>query len=103
MARAGFDTTIEYDGQAAIEKLATIVPSVLVLDLHLPSVSGEAILRQIQGDDRFAHTRIIVASADPNWAEKLRDDVDLILEKPISFEQLRDLAIRLRPAATGSA
>jgi hypothetical protein len=33
-------------------------------------------------------------------AENLRDAADLVLLKPISFHQLRDLAKRLRPLDT---
>ena len=69
----------------------------VVLDLHLPEISGETILHQIRADERLAGTSIMVATADPHLAETLRSEADLVLIKPISFGQLRDLAIRLRP------
>jgi CheY-like chemotaxis protein len=72
----------------------------VVLDLHLPHVSGEDLLAQIRSDDRLAHTRVMLATADPLMAESLRAKADLVLIKPISFSQLRDLSKRLRSAST---
>ncbi len=93
---ADFDTEIIRDGEEARHRLATVSPTVVVLDLHLPSLSGEQLLRQIRAEERFAETRVMIATADPILAEALRPDADLVLVKPISFSQLRDLAKRLR-------
>ena len=94
---AEFEAEIIRDGQTARARLADTQPAVVVLDMHLPHVSGEAILRQIRADARLAKTRIIVATADALMGEKFQEDADLILLKPISFGQMRDLAKRLRP------
>ena len=92
---ADFKTEMVQDGQKALDLLAEMVPAVVVLDLHLPSVSGDEILKHIRADERLAKTRVIVATADPNTAQILEDDADLVLIKPISFRQLRDMASRL--------
>lgn len=94
---AEFDTMIVDDGRAAVAQLADITPALIILDLHLPYVSGPEVLRQIKTDKRFTQTRIMVTTADPLTAEQIRPDVNLVLLKPISFSQLRDLANRLRP------
>ena len=80
---------------AAIARLAAATPALVVLDLHLPNVSGMGILKQIRSTPRLARTKVIVATADPVMGDSLRDQVDLALIKPISFGQLRDLASRL--------
>ena len=97
---AEFETEIVQDGAKALKRLAAIIPTLVVLDLHLPHVSGEDILRHIRTDDRLESTQIILATADPLMAEDLRADADLVLLKPISFSQLRDLAARLHPPDT---
>ena len=97
---AEFETEIIRDGQAALERLAVTVPALVVLDLHLPYVSGDDILRQIRADERLAKTRVILATADPLMVRTLQEESDLVLLKPISFNQLRDLATRLRPPDT---
>ena len=72
----------------------------MVLDLHIPTITGEVLLRQIRSDPRLADTRIILATADALRAEVLRPEVDMVLLKPISFTQLSDLAARLLKAIT---
>jgi DNA-binding response OmpR family regulator len=93
---AGFETEVIGDGREARNRLAEVTPAVVVLDLHLPYFSGEQILREIRVEPRFEETRVMIATADPILAEALRPDADLVLIKPISFSQLRDLAKRLR-------
>lgn len=94
---AQFETEIIQNGETALARLAEIVPTVVVLDLHLPLVSGEEILHQIHADDRLTKTRVMLATADALMAERLRQETDLVLLKPISVNQLRSLALRLRP------
>jgi two-component system response regulator AdeR len=89
---AGFKTEIIQSGDKALARLAVTAPDVVVLDLHLPRVAGMDILHQISADARLVGTRVIVATAHPRMAESLRDEADLVLLKPISFSQLRDLA-----------
>jgi CheY-like chemotaxis protein len=95
---AGFETEVALAGDTALARLAVTTPNVVVLDLHLPRVTGMDILHQIRADPRLTGTRVIVATAHPRMAESLRDEADLVLLKPISFSQLRDLAAILGSA-----
>lgn len=97
---AEFQTEISRDGAIALTRLAEVVPNLIVLDLHLPHHSGQEILGRIRADARFAQTRVMLATADSRLAEALREEADLVLLKPISPGQLRDLAVRLRPPDT---
>jgi CheY-like chemotaxis protein len=94
---AGFEIEIVHLGDLALERLAATTPDVVVLDLHLPRVGGPDILHRIRTDARLAKTRVIVATAHPQMSERLQDDADVTLIKPVSFTQLRDLAARLLP------
>jgi DNA-binding response OmpR family regulator len=94
---AEFDTEIIQDGQLALQRLTAIIPTVIVLDLHLPNIPGQQILEQVRSDPNFNDTRIMITTADPGLADSLSKEVDLVLIKPVSFIQLRDLAARLRP------
>jgi DNA-binding response OmpR family regulator len=100
---AGFEAQVVRDGAAAAERLRAVTPDVVVLDLHLPHVSGMDILEQIGAGERLSTTRVIVTTADPRMAEIVQDRVDLVLIKPISFVQLRDLASRLMAHPSGPA
>ncbi len=92
LQEVGFKTEIVSDGQEALKRLANVIPAVVMLDLHLPNVPGKDILRQIRADERLAKTRVVLATADPLTAGELRAEADLVLIKPISFEQLSILA-----------
>lgn len=97
MRQAGFATEILSDGQTALSRLAEVVPDLVLLDLHLPQVSGPALLEHIRRDTRLKEVPVIIATADPHLADTLRHKVSFVLDKPVSFKQLSILSNRLRP------
>ncbi len=92
---AEYETEIIMSGAQALDRLAVIEPSIVVLDLHLPHTSGADILDYIRSEPRLEKTRVIIASADPRMADMLYGKATLALIKPISFSQLRDMVKRL--------
>lgn len=92
---AGFETEIMMTGKKAKDRLANSVPALVILDLYLPDIHGTELLELIRSDSRLAATRVIVATAEARMAEGLHEKADLVLTKPVSFFQLRDLASRL--------
>ncbi|MBS1250726.1 MAG: Polar-differentiation response regulator DivK [Chloroflexi bacterium] len=92
---AGFVTEVVRDGQVAFERLAEIVPDVVVLDIHLPGIPGNDILKFIRSNERLAETQVMLVTADAARGEELRGESDLLLLKPVSPLQLRTLASRL--------
>lgn len=94
---AGYNTGVIHNGQEAIDQLSNTleVPVLVLLDYHLPLVSGKEILRFIRSDERFAETRVIMATCDSAaMVGEVERNADLVLLKPISYSQLRDLASR---------
>ena len=94
---AGYEVEVAKDGAVAQKRLAEIVPDLIILDLHMPNVPGDKLLQQIRSDERLSKARVFLATADANMAAQLRDQAELVLLKPISVSQLRDLAERFRP------
>jgi CheY-like chemotaxis protein/two-component sensor histidine kinase len=49
-------------------------PDLILLDVHLPDMRGEEVLRQVRADPRLRNTPVVVISADatPNQTERLR-------------------------------
>jgi DNA-binding response OmpR family regulator len=94
---AGYQTIAIPNGQEAINHLRSLkeAPSLIVLDLNLPMFPGKDILRFIRMDSRYARTRVILATSDSAAVRgEIEDKSDIVLLKPISFTQLRDLASR---------
>lgn len=94
----GFEVEHVADGQVARERLKNgVTPYIILLDMHLPHVSGADLLAAMKQDDRFNETTIIITTADARMGETYGDMADFVLIKPISFVQLRDLTSRLKP------
>ena len=96
---AQYEVEVAYDGAVARDYLAKYVPDLIILDLHIPNVSGDVLLQHIRSDERLKDTRVFLATADANMAAQLRDQAELVLLKPIGFSQLKELAQRFRPDA----
>jgi len=97
LEKAGYIVQSVYDGVAAKELLSEITPSMITLDLHMPGMSGEMVLKHIRSDARLKDVRVIIATADPRSADAMQFQPELVLLKPISFSQLSELARRFAP------
>ena len=93
--KGDFEVETYTDGDSASARLEEVVPTLLILDLHLPGMPGIDILTQVRADERLADTRIILTTADERQADMLYDQVDMVLLKPISPGQLKELSKRL--------
>ncbi len=96
LRRAQFEAVVVSDGAIALAQAAALSPALIILDLHLPHISGIQILHDLRQDERLAKTHVIVTTADALQAANVRDKADLTLIKPVSFLQLRDEAQRIR-------
>ncbi|GAB4144606.1 MAG: hypothetical protein Fur0021_01320 [Candidatus Promineifilaceae bacterium] len=94
---AGYTTQVIGDDETALQVLATVTPDLIVLDMHLPGISGKQVLPAIQDSGNLQRARLIIATADSGLAATLQQQADLVLVKPVSFHQLRQFAARLRP------
>jgi two-component system response regulator MprA len=74
------------DGLAALRLIDSNPPDVIVLDLGLPVVSGEAVRREIAAQPHARHISIVVVTGQPGE----RDDLQIasILRKPVTPERL---------------
>lgn len=97
LTAAGYEVETIRDGSLARERIRQVKPAMITLDMHLPHISGDKLLDQIRADERLDKTRVVVTTADAQMAERMRGHADLILVKPITFTQLRDLTARLIP------
>ncbi|MEL6272620.1 MAG: response regulator, partial [Chloroflexota bacterium] len=85
LQQVGFKAEIAPDGNTASEKLDEEVPGLVLLDLHLPGISGEELLNRIRNNERFDDTRVVIASADGELATSLESQADEVVIKPVDF------------------
>jgi len=77
-------------GGLGLELAAEHRPALVLLDLNLPDMSGEEVLRRLRGDDRTKDVRIVMLSADatPGQVERLRrSGAHDYLTKPFEIER----------------
>ena len=85
------------DGKIALDWLACNVPDIILLDMHLPQISGDVILKAIYQNPRFARTRTLIVTADARMGDMYADQADFLLNKPVDLHQLQHMADRLKP------
>lgn len=66
-ASEGFEVVMAENGKEAIQKLETIVPDIILLDIVMPYVDGVEALRSIKRDPRLKNVPIIMLT---NLSEK---------------------------------
>lgn len=97
LEQAGYTVRSARNGYEAREILAEIVPTLVILDLHMPGISGDVVLKEIRADARLKNIRVIVATSDAAFVSSLQFSAELVLLKPIGFSQLSQLASRFAP------
>jgi DNA-binding response OmpR family regulator len=92
-----YETRIIDSGREAQKSLETLAPALILLDIHLPYVSGMDLLKQIQADKRFKETTTVVMTADLYTAKELEGQVEHVLLKTHGIKNMRDIATRIHP------
>lgn len=106
--RPGIELLSAMQGRLGIELARQHIPDLVLLDLHLPDVNGEEVVRNLRLDPRTGHCPIVVMSADATAGRvrRLREaGVTDYLTKPIDVAKLLDLldAVRRHDAASVEA
>ena len=89
------ESEIIYDGQVALDRLAETSPPIILLDLHLPNISGLKIVDYVRSQPHLIDSRIIVTTGEHRMADEVREKVDLVLDKPVGYQQLGRLCTRM--------
>jgi two-component system response regulator MprA len=84
---AKYETRVAVDGHAAIQRLATFSPDVIVLDLMMPFVSGFEFLNWLKRSGMRVPV-VLSTNADEHTADRLGAAV--MLSKPFTLDQLLD-------------
>ncbi|HET7738839.1 MAG TPA: ATP-binding protein [Tepidiformaceae bacterium] len=78
-------------GRIGLELAQQHSPALVLLDLHLPDISGDEVLRQLRLDPRTAHIPVVIASADATQRQVerlLAAGADRYLTKPLDVTLL---------------
>ena len=92
--------------QAGLDLAAQQRPDLILLDLHLPDIPGEELLRRLRAEPSTSGIPVVVTSADaqPSLVTRLIDQgAQAFLTKPINVRELLGVVDTIRPAAHSRA
>lgn len=88
---AGIDTVVASDGKRALEILEHDSIHLLVLDRHMPGLSGLDVIERLRAQASTAHLPVILITADTDLTDRvygLEHGADDYLSKPVEAEEL---------------
>jgi len=85
----GFNVVTAVDGLDGLEKLKTVKPDLIILDMNMPRMNGLQFYQKIKGADEKPKHPVLVLTARANMEQLFRDlDVDGFIVKPFELDQL---------------
>jgi DNA-binding response OmpR family regulator len=87
--QVGGTPLVAYDGEQALRLARSYAPSVVITDLMMPRMPGDALIAALR-DEQGANPSIVLVSAAPP-AHLLRAGADAILAKPFDLVDLHEL------------
>lgn len=89
MEMRGFDASVAFDGQKAMETLKTRVPDVMVLDLRMPGIDGMEVLERVKKTNPEAQVIILTGHGSYKDEEQARRlGAFDYLQKPVGVDTL---------------
>ncbi len=85
---SGFEANVVHDGSQGVDALMKDpLPEAVMLDMHLPGISGEQIFAMMR--DRAEDHRVIICSADVQIVETYRSMGAKAISKPASISDFQ--------------
>ncbi|WP_068780461.1 response regulator transcription factor [Paenibacillus sp. GM2] len=88
LRREGYEVEIAADGQEALDKVETFRPTVMVLDVMMPRVSGYEVCRKLDGQPRPAILLLTVKDDIVDKVLGLELGADDYMTKPFDMREL---------------
>jgi len=93
LEQVGYQIEESEDGESALEKLEDHDYDMMILDLHMPGMSGYTVLAQIRANPRLAKLFVIVMTAHgPQITGELHNVANRIMFKPIDIQSFSSFA-----------
>jgi CheY-like chemotaxis protein len=92
--RDDVDVISAMQGRLGLELAREHRPALVLLDLHLPDVDGDEVLRMLRDDPLTAAIPVVIVSADATQGQMrrlLNAGATAYLTKPLDVRELRDL------------
>ena len=88
---AGYHVDDATDGATGLERTATLLPDLVLLDVMMPQMDGFEVCRRIRASKRTGHIPVIILTARHESEDKitgLQAGANDYLEKPFAYQEL---------------
>lgn len=94
----GYRVLVAANGRQALERLAEIVPDLVVTDYMMPLMDGVSLGMELKQNPAWSHIPIVIMSAVPESALRQRfTGYTAFLQKPFPVPAIIDLAQSILP------
>ena len=94
----GFMATSVSNGQAALDRIAQVLPHLLVVDIAMPEMSGYELVRRVRSEGSMRLLPVIFLTARNETADRIlgyQVGCDSYLAKPFELEELATMVKNL--------
>ncbi len=99
LRKHGHQVDTAADGRAALEKIRTSAPDLVVLDWNMPHLDGLGLAAAVRGELGLTGLPLLMVTAIPGHAQALAGGVDKVMAKPFTSATLVGAVEELLTAA----
>ena len=97
LRRNGYTVDTALNGHQALDKAVSLEPDVVILDLHLPDISGLNVMERLSIIPKLTNVKFVLLSGESLDASMTRaSGFDYYLQKPVELATLLDLLLDLQ-------
>jgi DNA-binding response OmpR family regulator len=90
-------------GQEALDTLQEYSPDIILLDLMMPNVSGDEVVRRMRANPKLRHVPVIIFTAAESRENELREaGANYFIAKPFSLDGLRESVLEAIRSASAA-
>jgi len=93
LGRKGYQVIQAFDGQQALDAIATDPPDLVVLDLMMPNVDGWKVYQTLKTEERYRAIKVVVLSGVGEFENQLKTlqfGVDEYITKPFKAAEVAE-------------
>ncbi|MEN0005723.1 MAG: response regulator [Bacteroidota bacterium] len=91
VTKEGYQVYKASNGKEALERMYTIVPDIVVLDVMMPEMDGFEVAKAIRTDVQFSDTKIVFLTAKGTQQDRFRgydNGAEVYITKPFDNDEL---------------
>jgi DNA-binding response OmpR family regulator len=95
----GYQVLLAENGEQAMVILTTTRPDLVTLDLNLPGIGGDVVLKELRKQDTTKDLPVIVVSALETIPREVQKLAQAVIQKPFEIDRLLSTIQRFLPSS----